>query len=531
MSDSSSPPRAADAAPKPVVLCILDGWGDRDEVTDNAIALAETPTWDRLVAQGPFAHLMTSSTDVGLPIGQMGNSEVGHTNLGAGRVVLQDLPRIDTSIQGGRLAEMGPLVRMIARLRKSGGTCHLLGLLSPGGVHSHQNHMVRLAEIMAEAGVPVAVHGFTDGRDAPPKSAKKFIESFEAAIAPLDNVRIATLVGRYYALDRDKRWDRVEHAYRVMVGAKGRHAATAQDAMDNAYAEGLTDEFLPATVIGDFDGMQDGDGLLMANFRADRAREILTALVEPGEFHGFHRVRTVDFVARVGMVEYSTYLNNHMEALFPPPELHNILGQVVAEAGLAQLRIAETEKYAHVTFFFNGGREEVFPGEDRILVPSPKVATYDEVPEMSAPEVTERLVNAIRSDAFDLIVVNYANGDMIGHTGNLDAAIEAVQTIDASLLELERAILDVGGVMLVTADHGNCEMMRDSETGDPHTQHTTGTVPLVMVGAPDWVRGLKNGRLADVAPTLLRLLALKQPDDMTGQCLITEDGAATAAAE
>jgi len=514
----------------PVVLCILDGWGERAETDNNAIALGQTPVWDRLVNTVPKATLDASAGDVGLPAGQMGNSEVGHMNLGAGRIVLQDLPRIDAAVEDGSLAANPRLQDFIGTLKDCGGTCHIMGLMSPGGVHSHQDHMAVLARQVSDAGVPVRVHAFMDGRDTPPKSGRGYLETFLASVADADGVDMGVVSGRYYAMDRDKRWDRVERAYDALVMGQGEMAPDALAAMDQAYAAGTTDEFVLPTVIGDFNGIADGDGILMANFRADRAREILAALVDP-DFDGFERsaVRTVS--ARLGMVEYSSELNAFFEVLFPATELTRILGELVSEAGLKQLRIAETEKYAHVTFFLNGGREAVFEGEERILVPSPKVATYDLKPEMSAPEVTDRLVEAIGSQKFDLIVVNYANGDMVGHTGILEAAIGAAETVDKCLGRLENAIKETNGVMVIVADHGNCETMCDEVSGEPHTQHTLNVVPALMVNPPSSVDQLRCGRLCDVAPTLLSLLGLPQPEEMTGQSLIATSGVRPAAAE
>ena len=518
--------RSDEARPRPVVLCILDGWGDRPDADDNAIALAETPTWDRFTSQYPMARLIASAEDVGLPAGQMGNSEVGHMSLGSGRVVTQDLPRVDTAIADGTLAGSPVLEDLVERLRASGGTCHLMGLLSPGGVHSHQDHMAALADIVGGAGVPVCVHAFLDGRDTPPKSAGEFMARFLADVSPVPDLAVGTVSGRYYAMDRDKRWERVEKAYAALVEAAGETAPEARAAIEQSYRLGATDEFMLPTVIGGYAGMADGDGVLMANFRADRAREILSALADP-VFDGFPRCRVADLAAGVGMVEYSIDLNRFFSALFPPPELDNILGQLVSEAGMTQLRIAETEKYAHVTFFLNGGREAVYPGEERILVPSPKVATYDLKPEMSAVEVTDKLVQAIESGRFDLVVVNYANGDMVGHTGKLEAAIKAAQCVDGCLGRLETAVRKMGGVLLITADHGNLEMMRDGSTGQPHTAHTMNRVPVVLVNgrAP----ALRDGRLADVAPTVLGLLGLPRPEEMTGRSLLCEDGVRAAA--
>lgn len=505
--------------PRPVVLCILDGWGDRDDADNNAIALARTPNWDRLTARYPTGRLDASALDVGLPAGQMGNSEVGHMNLGAGRVVMQELPRIDAALADGSLADNAALADFIAKLRRSGGRAHVMGLLSPGGVHSHQDHMAALVGLLAKAGIAVRIHAFLDGRDTPPKSAAGFVDKFSADIDGLADTAFATVSGRYYAMDRDRRWDRVQRAYQAMVAGDGTTAPDAKAAIAAAYEREESDEFVVPTVIGDYAGMADGDGVLMINFRADRAREILAALADPA-FDGFAR-RPVAFAASCGMVQYSSTHAAYMTALFPPQSLNNLLGEVVSRAGKTQLRIAETEKYAHVTFFFNGGREEVFEGEDRILVPSPKVATYDLQPEMSAPEVTDRLVAAIGAGSYDLIVVNYANPDMVGHTGILPAAITAVETIDTCLGRLAEAVETAGGAMLVTADHGNCEQMHDPNDNQPHTAHTLNPVPTLLVGAPH-VAGLKPGRLCDVAPTLLTLLGLPQPAEMTGQPLIVE---------
>ncbi len=405
--------------PHPVVLCILDGWGERADAADNGVLLAKTPNWHRFLQTAPHAHMQASESFVGLPKGQMGNSEVGHMNLGAGRVVMQDLPRIDRAVEDGSLAANDGLRAFIAALKKSGGTAHLMGLLSPGGVHSHQDHIAALAKALDAAGIPVALHAFLDGRDTPPKSAETYLAKFEKDVAACKGLRIATVSGRYYAMDRDKRWDRVAKAYAALCEAKGEQAPDAKAAIDQSYAKDKTDEFVLPTVIGDYRGMKDGDGVLSANFRADRVREILMALLDPG-FKGFPRGHVVRFAAAAGMTEYSDALNPFMTTLFPPEELNDTFGEVVSRAGLTQLRIAETEKYAHVTFFFNGGREAEFPGESRILVPSPKVATYDLQPEMSAPEVTDKLVEAIEAGRFDVVVVNYANTDMVGHTGDLE---------------------------------------------------------------------------------------------------------------
>ena len=501
---------------RPVMLVVLDGWGWREEITDNAIRQAKTPNFDRLWAAGPHGFLRTSGLDVGLPPGQMGNSEVGHLNIGAGRVVMQDLPRIGEAIASGEIARAPALLDLIRKLKESGGICHLIGLVSPGGVHSHQDHAVALAKILAGAGVPAVVHALTDGRDTPPQSAIEDLKRLTAALPP--SIPVATVIGRYYAMDRDKRWERVVKAYDAIVAAQGPHFADAQAAIADAYAHKIYDEFIVPAVIGNYRGTNDGDGVLCFNFRADRVREILGAMLDPA-FSGFTRKRIVRFPAAVGMAQYSDELDKLMQTIFPPQTFPNILGEVVANAHRTQLRMAETEKYPHVTYFLNGGREEPFIGEERIMVPSPKVATYDLQPEMSAPELTAKAVAAIESGKYDLIVLNYANPDMVGHTGSLPAAIKAVQTVDTGLGKIANAIRKAGGALLVTADHGNCEMMRDPSTGGPHTAHTTNPVPVILFGAGNRVLHAE-GRLADIAPTLLELMGLPKPPEMTGVSLL-----------
>jgi len=500
---------------RPVMLVIMDGWGWREDPADNAVRQARTPAFDHLWATCPHTLLHTSGKDVGLPPGQMGNSEVGHLNIGAGRIVMQDLPRIGDAIVSGGITRAPALLNLIDRLQQSGGTCHLMGLMSPGGVHSHQDHAVALAKILAEANISTVIHAFTDGRDTPPRMAEKYVADLSKELPP--SVLIATVCGRYYAMDRDNRWDRVAKAYNAVAAAEGSHFADAKSAITDAYSHDISDEFIPPAVIGSYCGMRDGDGVLCFNFRADRVREILAALVEP-EFSIFPRQRTVRFSIAVGMTPYSKQLDRFMRPIFAPQDLSKVLGEVVAAAGRAQLRMAETEKYPHVTYFLNGGREEPYPGEDRILVPSPKVATYDLQPEMSAPQLTDKAVDAIRSRKYDLIVLNYANPDMVGHTGILSAAVKAVEIVDTGVGELARAIQDAGGILLITADHGNCELMRDPDTGGPHTAHTTNPVPLVLMGAG--AVSLTEGRLCDIAPTLLRLMDLPKPIEMTGVSLL-----------
>ena len=508
---------------RPVMLVILDGFGWREEAADNAARQARKPNFDRLWKTCPHAFLHASGGDVGLPEGQMGNSEVGHLNSGAGRVVMQELPRISQAAKDGSLAGAPALAELIARLKASGGACHLLGLMSPGGVHSHQDHAVALAKILHQAGVRTLVHALTDGRDTPPRSAADDMKWLRDALPSA--VPVATVIGRYYAMDRDKRWDRVAKAYAALAEGEGAKFADPVAAVQDGYRQDVTDEFIVPAVIGDYKGMQDGDGILCFNFRADRVREILAALLEP-KFDGFPRKRVVRFAAAAGMTHYSDELAPYLGVLFPQEKLEHILGQVVAEAGRAQLRTAETEKYPHVTYFLNGGQETTFPGEDRILVPSPKVATYDLQPEMSAPELTDKVVTAIDSRKYDLIVLNYANPDMVGHTGSLPAAIKAVETVDAGLGRIVAAVEKQGGALLVTADHGNCELMRDPATGGPHTAHTTNPVPVLLMGGE--ATGLRDGRLADVAPTLLGLMGLAQPREMTGRSLIPAHAARAA---
>ena len=505
--------------PRPALLCILDGWGWRPEdAADNAIAKARTPNFTRMLTDSPYALLATSGAAVGLPRGQMGNSEVGHMNIGSGRVVAQDLPRIDVAIEEGELASRPVLVDLINKAKSTGGALHIMGLMSPGGVHSHQDHIAAL--VKAAAGLPVFIHAFLDGRDTPPKSARGFVEKFLGDIAGISGVRLATLCGRFYGMDRDKRWDRVEKAYAAIVNGEAARFADPLAAIDASYAADVTDEFLLPVVLEEYAGAQDGDVLLFGNFRADRAREISASLLDSA-FEGFARGRTVKFAAAAGLTEYSEKLNALMASVFPPEDVRETLGEVIAGRGLKQLRIAETEKYAHVTFFLNGGRETQFDGEDRILVPSPRVATYDLQPAMSAPEVTDKLEAAILSGKYDLIVCNYATPDMVGHTGIMAAALTAVETIDGALGRLRIAIEKMGGVMLVTADHGNIEMMEDPHTKEPFTAHTTLDVPVIVVNGP---RGsLQNGRLADVAPTMLDLMGLPAPAAMTGHSLLKRE--------
>ncbi len=505
------------SAPKPVVLCILDGWGLRSEPEANAPVLADTPGFDHIVATCPNATLVTHGPDVGLPKGQMGNSEVGHTNIGAGRIVAMDLGQIDLAIEEKSFFSNSAIAAFIETLKASGGTAHLMGVISDGGVHGHINHVLAACRMIVDAGVPVALHAVTDGRDVAPRSGAGFIADLEKQLP--NGAVIATVSGRYYAMDRDNRWDRVQRAYEAMISGVGEHhvGRTPVQVVCDYYDSDITDEFLPPSVIGTYGGADDGDGFFCLNFRADRAREILLAVGED-EFDGFVRQDRPHWATILGMVDYSKTHDSFMAAAYPKRAVVNTLGAWVAQHGKSQFRLAETEKYPHVTFFLNGGKEQPETGEDRYLAPSPKVATYDLQPEMSAAEVTDAFVMAIEKP-YDLIVVNYANPDMVGHTGDLDAAIKACEAVDQGLRRAIDALEKAGGAMIVTADHGNCETMIDPVTGGPHTAHTTNPVPVVLVGGPKGAR-LRNGRLADLAPTLLQLMDLPSPPEMTGQSLI-----------
>ena len=499
--------------PKPVVLCILDGWGLRDTVEGNAPKQAHTPNFDAIM-QGPHAQLVTHGHDAGLPGGQMGNSEVGHTNIGAGRIVAMDLGQIGLSIEDGSFFTADALVQFVDKMKASGGTAHLLGVASDGGVHGHLDHIIAAAKAITDAGIPVAIHAVTDGRDVAPSSAAGFMATLQAGLPK--TAKIVTVIGRYYAMDRDNRWERVETAYDAIVKGEGQRAETPEAAIKASYADGKTDEFIPATVIGDYSGLAKGDGLFCLNFRSDRAREILAAIADP-EFDGFARQQP-RLAALLGMVSYSDRHDAWFDTVFPKRDIQNTLGAWVAKHGLRQFRLAETEKYPHVTFFLNGGIEVPEIGEDRYMAPSPKVATYDMQPEMSAAEVTEHFVKAIE-DSYDLIVTNYANPDMVGHTGDLAAGIKACEAVDQGLGQVLAALKKAGGAMIVTADHGNCETMIDPETGGPHTAHTLNPVPVILVGGPEGV-SLRDGRLADLAPTVLDLMGLELPPEMTGRSLI-----------
>jgi 2,3-bisphosphoglycerate-independent phosphoglycerate mutase len=515
------------APPRPVVLVILDGWGIGRDEPGNAVLHADTPTMDRLWADYPHATLLTSGEAVGLPAGQMGNSEVGHLNIGAGFVVYQWLTRLDRAIADGEFAANPALNGAIDRALATGGTVYLLGLVSDGGVHSHIDHLKALLRLARTRGLlpeQVVVHAFTDGRDTSPLGGHGFIEELEKSMAEIGVGRVGTISGRYYAMDRDRRWERTRKAYDAIVHGIGERAASAAQAVNHAYADGITDEFIPPTVIDDGSGpatIRPGDSAIFFNFRADRGRQLSRALVEEA-FGGWERGPRIPDLHLVTMSRYEEGLE--AEIAFPPMDVTNPLARVVSEAGMAQFHTAETEKYPHVTFFINGGREEPFPGESRVLIPSPKVATYDLQPEMSAPGVTDAVVGAIESGLYRLIIVNYANGDMVGHTGVYSAAVKAIETVDACLARVIAATLAANGVALVTADHGNAEEMIDRETGAPMTAHTTNPVPVILV-APETsllrhTRLRTDGRLAAVAQTLLELLALTPPPEMTEASLI-----------
>jgi 2,3-bisphosphoglycerate-independent phosphoglycerate mutase len=508
--------------PQPLLLMILDGWGINPHQENNAVALARTLNMTRLCREYPCVQIEASGLAVGLPAGQMGNSEVGHLNIGAGRIVYQDLTRISKAIEDGSFFANPVLLDCIAGTKATGGSLHLAGLLSDGGVHSHNTHLYALLEMAKKAGLAdVFVHCLLDGRDTPPKSGADYLVKLETELKKIGVGRIATVMGRYYAMDRDKRWDRVEKAYDAMVLGLGNMFASAQQAIEQSYLLGVTDEFvLPAVMVnGDepVGKVKDGDGFVFFNFRSDRAREITRTFTDPG-FDGFARNSVPKLACYTCMTVYDETFN--LPVAFAPEELKNILGEVVSEAGLKQLRIAETEKYAHVTFFFNGGNETPFPGEERILIPSPReVPTYDKKPEMSARLVTEELLRQLDEDKYDLIVLNFANADMVGHTGVLPAAIQAIETVDECVGKIVAKVLAKNGLAIITADHGNAEIMVD-ENGEPHTAHTTDPVPLVLVDDNRKNAGLRPGILADIAPTVLELLDITKPVEMTGESLL-----------
>lgn len=508
--------------PRPMTLIILDGWGCRAESDANAIAAAKKPVWDNLIKQYPYSEISGSGRCVGLPGNQMGNSEVGHLNIGAGRIVHQDLTRIDQAIEDGSFFTNQVLLNALSQARDHGKAVHVMGLLSPGGVHSHEQHIFAMVKMAAQEHIQkLYLHAFLDGRDTPPKSASASLQRLDDQCRETGCGRIASIIGRYYAMDRDQRWERIEQAYSLLVdGSAPYQAATAEQGLEQAYARNETDEFVQPTTINRPNEapavIADGDVVIFMNFRSDRARELTQTFIDPA-FSGFPRQRTPRLGAFICLSEYDVRFK--APTAFAPQSLNNILGEIISREGMRQLRIAETEKYAHVTFFFNGGVEQPFPNEDRILVPSPKVATYDLQPEMSAPELTDRLIAAIESGQYDMIICNFANPDMVGHSGNLTATIKAIEVIDECLGRIQTAIQKAGGELLITADHGNAEMMYDASTRQAHTAHTSNLVPFIYVGRQAEIIN-KNGKLSDIAPTLLTLMNLPQPPEMTGQPLL-----------
>ncbi len=505
---------------KPYVLIVLDGWGYREDPTDNAIAAANTPCWDQLWQTCPHTLISGSGHDVGLPDDQMGNSEVGHITLGAGRVVYQDLTRIDHAIETGEFFKNSVLVNAAQQAKNNSGRLHIFGLASSGGVHSHQQHLLAMIDLAAQQGVEkIILHVFLDGRDCPPKSAEPSLQLLNAHLKKSGRGVLASITGRYYAMDRDQRWDRIEKAYQLLTeNICDYHYPDPISALQAAYARGENDEFVQPTLIdtGENNSVRDGDVVVFMNFRSDRARQLTRCFIDK-EFSGFARKKIPQLATFVTCTQYDANFN--VPIAFPPQSLKQSLGDYLAQLGKTQLRIAETEKYAHVTFFFNGGNEQPYAGENRILVNSPKVATYDLQPEMSAPEVTDKLVSAILSGQYDFILCNYANGDMVGHTGIFSAAVKAAETIDHCLTKVIAAIRQMQGECLITADHGNLEQMCDHKTHQPHTAHTCEPVPLVYVGENKQLTFSSQGTLADVAPTLLQLMNLEIPREMTGRVL------------
>ena len=503
---------------KPVILMILDGFGVglEAEKRGDAIKAAKKPNIDKLFAENPVTKIGASGLDVGLPDGQMGNSEVGHTNIGAGRIVYQELTRITKSIEDGEFFENEALLKAVDNAAQEGKALHIMGLLSNGGVHSHNTHMYAIVELAKKKGVKnVYVHAFLDGRDVPPTSGKDFVEECANKLKEIGLGKIATVMGRYYAMDRDNRWDRVEKAYSAMVYGEGNKACCPVKAVEGSYANDVTDEFVVPTVCEENATVKPGDSIVFFNFRPDRAREITRTFVDP-EFKGFERKNGFFPLTYVCMTQYDASMPN-VEVAFKPQSLKNTIGEYISNKGMTQLRIAETEKYAHVTFFFNGGVEQPYEGEDRILVKSPAVATYDLQPEMSAYEVTDKLVAAIKTGKYDMIILNYANCDMVGHTGVFEAAVKAVEAVDECVGKVVTAIREMDGVALITADHGNADKMIDTD-GSPFTAHTTNLVPFCVVGYPCELR--EGGRLADIAPTMLKIMGLPQPAEMTGESII-----------
>ena len=504
---------------KPIVLCIMDGWGINENTENNAVALAKTPNVDFLTKTFPYSTLDASGADVGLPIGQVGNSEVGHMNLGSGRVVLQTLPKINKAFENNEIEKNNNFQNFLLNHNKN-KTVHLLGLCSDGGVHSHSRHMIEMSKLLEKNKCKTWLHIFSDGRDCSPKQLGQHIKKFEMSLPK--NIKIASLVGRYYSMDRDNRWERIKKAFDLIVyGKHDRKFPNISEGLEEAYKNNETDEFISPTLIGNYKGFEDGDSLIMVNFRADRVRELLTALLDP-TFREFEKGTNTPILSNnLGMTEYSTELSKFINSIFVKENIKNTLGEVISKANLKQLRLAETEKYPHVTFFFNGGEETVYPGETRVMIPSPKISTYDLQPEMSAKKVEIKLISSIKNKTYDLIVINFANPDMVGHTGDLKAAIKAVETVDSAIGNIKDTIIKYDGLMLLTADHGNCEIMFDETMNLPHTSHTCNKVPLILISKNKNYK-LRDGRLADIAPTILELISIKKPENMSGESLLVK---------
>ena len=506
-----------DTKKKPIVLCIMDGWGINENSENNAIALAKTPNVDFLTQNFPYSTLDASGEDVGLPTGQVGNSEVGHMNLGSGRVVLQTLPKINKAFDNNEIEKNNNFQKFLSNHNKN-KTVHLLGLCSDGGVHSHSSHIIEMSKLLEKNNCKACIHIFSDGRDCSPKQLGEQIKKFEMSLPR--NIKVVSLIGRYYSMDRDNRWERVKKAFDLIVyGKYERKFSQLSRGLEEAYKNNETDEFILPTLIGDYKGFEDGDSLVMINFRADRVRELLTALLDP-KFKEFNKDANTPILSNnLGMTEYSTELSKFMNSIFVKENIKDTLGEVISKANLKQLRLAETEKYPHVTFFFNGGEETVYPGETRIMIPSPKISTYDLKPEMSAKKVETELISSIKNKTYDLIIVNFANPDMVGHTGDLNAAIKAVETVDTAIGNIKNIIVKLDGIMLLTADHGNCEIMFDDIMNLPHTSHTCNKVPLILISKNN-IYKLRNGRLSDIAPTILELISIKPPNSMSGKSLL-----------
>ena len=501
----------------PIILCIMDGWGINKNINYNAVAQAKTPNVDNLSKLYPFSTLEASGEHVGLPVGQVGNSEVGHMNLGSGRVVMQTLPRINQAFKNNEI-KLNKNFNEFTKIHNQNNTVHLLGLCSDGGVHSHMNHIISIAKLLDEKNIKTVIHIFSDGRDSSPLQIGDIIKQFEKSLPK--SIKIVSLIGRYFSMDRDNRWDRIKKSFDLITyGTHDRRSENISSAIKLAYENSETDEFISPTAIGDYSGIQNGDSLLMVNFRSDRVRELLTSFLDP-DFNEFEkRSNTPYFSNSLGMTEYSEKLSSYMKSIFSSNKIQDTLGEIISKNNLKQLRLAETEKYPHVTFFFNGGKETVFPGETRVMIPSPKVSTYDQKPEMSAHDVEAELIKAIELEIYDLIIINFANPDMVGHTGNLNAAIIAVETIDKAIGNVKKVLDQTNGIMLLTADHGNCEVMIHEKTKTPHTAHTCNKVPLILISKNNNLK-LNNGKLADIAPTILDLLKIKKPISMNGKSLL-----------